>query len=35
MRNWVLIEAEGVEDDDALRAWRGRAMTFVRTLPNK
>jgi hypothetical protein len=35
MRNWVLIEAEGVEDDHALRAWLGRAMTFVRTLPKK
>ena len=35
MRNWVLVEPEGVEDDDQLSAWVQRAMKFVRTLPAK
>jgi TfoX/Sxy family transcriptional regulator of competence genes len=35
MRNWVAVEAEGVEDDDQLEAWVERATTFVRTLPKK
>ena len=35
MRNWVLVEPEGVEDDDQLKAWVERAMTFVEMLPGK
>ena len=35
MRNWVAVEAEGVEDDDQLKAWIERATKFVRTLPKK
>ena len=35
MRNWVAVEAEGVEGDDQLTAWVGRAIRFVRTLPKK
>lgn len=35
MRNWVAVEPEGVEDDDPLREWIRRAVTFVRTLPKK
>ncbi len=35
MRNWVMVEPEGVEDDDQLAAWVGRATAFVRTLPRK
>jgi hypothetical protein len=35
MRNWVLIEPEGVEDDDQLTAWVERAAAFVMTLPRK
>ncbi len=35
MRNWVLVEPEGVEDDDQLAGWIGRATKFVRTLPMK
>jgi hypothetical protein len=35
MRNWVLVEPEGVEDDDQLKAWIERATKFVRTLPKK
>ena len=35
MRNWVLVEPEGVEDDEQLSAWIQRAVKFVRTLPKK
>jgi hypothetical protein len=35
MRNWVLVEPEGVEDDDQLAAWVDRATVFVMTLPRK
>jgi len=35
MRSWVVVEPEGVEDDDQLQAWIGRATKFVRTLPKK
>ena len=35
MRNWVAVEAEGVEDDDQLKAWIERATKFVRRLPRK
>ena len=35
MRNWVLVEPEGVEDDDQLAGWIGRATKFVGKLPRK
>jgi TfoX/Sxy family transcriptional regulator of competence genes len=35
MRNWVLVDSEGVDDDDQLAGWIGKAKTFVRTLPRK
>ena len=35
MRNWVVVEPEGVEDDDQLKVWIDRATKFVRTLPKK
>lgn len=35
MRNWVLVEPEGIEDDDQLKAWIGRAFEFVKALPKK
>jgi hypothetical protein len=35
MRNWVAVEPEGVEDDDQLAGWIGRATKFVKTLPKK
>ena len=35
MRNWVMVEPEGVEDDEQLKAWIERATKFVRTLPKK
>ena len=35
MRNWVLVEPEGVEDDDQLKEWIQQATKFVGTLPGK
>jgi TfoX/Sxy family transcriptional regulator of competence genes len=35
MKGWVLVEPEGVEDDQQLKDWIERATTFVRTLPAK
>jgi TfoX/Sxy family transcriptional regulator of competence genes len=35
MRNWVLIEPEGVEADGDLKDWIERAVKFVRALPKK
>ena len=35
MRNWVMVEPEGIEDDDQLSGWIDRATKFVRTLPKK
>jgi TfoX/Sxy family transcriptional regulator of competence genes len=35
MKGWVLVEPEGVEDDEQLSAWIQRAAKFVRTLPSK
>lgn len=35
MRNWVLVEPEGIEDDDQLKEWIDRAEAFVGTLPGK
>ncbi|MBX3401029.1 MAG: TfoX/Sxy family protein [Gemmataceae bacterium] len=35
MRNWVVVEPEGVEDDDQLKEWIDRAIKFVGKLPKK
>lgn len=35
MRNWVVVDPEGVDDDDQLAGWIGKATSFVRTLPRK
>jgi TfoX/Sxy family transcriptional regulator of competence genes len=35
MKGWVLVEPEGVEDDDQLNGWIQRAVKFVRSLPVK
>ena len=35
MRGWVLVEAEAIDDDQALRAWIDRSLKFVATLPAK
>ena len=33
MRGWVVVGPEGVEDDEQLTDWIGRATRFVRSLP--
>jgi hypothetical protein len=35
MRNWVLVEPAGVEDDDQLSDWIQRGVKFVGSLPAK
>jgi len=35
MKGWVLVEPQGVEDDDQMSAWIQRAVKFVKTLPAK
>ena len=35
MRNWVVVEPEGVEDDDQMKDWIQRAVKFVGKLPGK
>jgi hypothetical protein len=35
MRNWVVVDPDGVDGDAQLRAWIDRAVAFVRTLPGK
>jgi hypothetical protein len=35
MKGWVLVNPEGVEDDDQLDDWIQRALTFVGKLPPK
>jgi hypothetical protein len=35
MRGWVVVAAEGVDDDRTLHEWIDRADQFVRTLPAK
>ena len=35
MKNWVVVDAQGIEDDDQLKAWLDRAWEFVKTLPKK
>jgi TfoX/Sxy family transcriptional regulator of competence genes len=35
MKGWVLVEPEGVEDDEQLSAWIQRALKFVGKLPAK
>jgi hypothetical protein len=35
MKGWVLVEPEGVKDDDHLKGWIQRAMKFVSKLPGK
>ena len=35
MRNWVVVEPEGVEADDQLSGWVQRAVKFVGKLPAK
>jgi len=35
MNGWVLVEPEGVEDDEQLSGWIQRAVKFVGKLPAK
>jgi hypothetical protein len=35
MKGRVLVEPEGVEDDDQLNGWIERALNFVKALPAK
>ncbi|MFO0866573.1 MAG: TfoX/Sxy family protein [Gemmataceae bacterium] len=35
MKGWVMVEPEGVEDDEQLAGWIDRALKFVKTLPKK
>jgi TfoX/Sxy family transcriptional regulator of competence genes len=35
MKGWAMVEAEGVETDEQLAHWIGRAVEFVQTLPRK
>ena len=35
MKGWIMVEPEGVEDDDQLNNWVERAIAFVKTLPGK
>jgi hypothetical protein len=34
MRGWVLVEPDGIDDDD-LKSWIDRSLAFVATLPEK
>lgn len=35
MSGWVMVEPEGMDEDDDLKKWIGRAVDFVRKLPGK
>ena len=35
MKGWIMVEPEGVEDDDQLKGWIQQAMKFVGKLPGK
>jgi TfoX/Sxy family transcriptional regulator of competence genes len=35
MKNWILVDPEGVVDDDQLKDWIQRAVKFVGRLPKK
>ena len=35
MKNWILIEPEGVVEDEQLKDWIQRAVKFVGKLPTK
>jgi TfoX/Sxy family transcriptional regulator of competence genes len=35
MKGWVMVEPEGIEDDEQLGQWIERATKFVKTLPKK
>ena len=35
MKNWVMVDPDGIAKEEQLDDWVGRALRFVRTLPNK
>src|SRR5690242_15573945 len=35
MKNWILVEPEGVVEDEQLKGWIERAVKFVGKLPKK
>jgi TfoX/Sxy family transcriptional regulator of competence genes len=35
MKGWIMVEPDGVEDDDQLTGWIERALKFVKALPKK
>ncbi len=35
MKGWILVQPEGVEEDEQLNGWIGRALDFVEKLPAK
>jgi TfoX/Sxy family transcriptional regulator of competence genes len=35
MKGWVIVDPDGIEDDDQLAGWIERSMEFVKTLPKK
>jgi TfoX/Sxy family transcriptional regulator of competence genes len=35
MKGWVVVDREGVKDDEQLKGWLQRATKFVATLPAK
>lgn len=35
MKGWLLVEPEGIAEDDTLKAWIQRALKFVGKLPGK
>lgn len=35
MKGWALVEPDGIQTDNDLKAWLERAVTFARTLPAK
>jgi TfoX/Sxy family transcriptional regulator of competence genes len=35
MKGWIMVDADGIEEDDVLADWIQRASSFVKTLPAK
>lgn len=35
MKGWVLVDHEGMENDEQFESWINEAITFVSTLPAK
>jgi TfoX/Sxy family transcriptional regulator of competence genes len=35
MKGWVIVDPEGLDEDDQLKEWIERARSFVQTLPAK